>query len=192
MSKKHDQILRIGKGLFYKYGIKRVSVEEICAKANVSKMTFYKFYNNKIDLVKKIYELETTKAMKIYRSIMDSNIPFVEKVEKSMELKRAQTKNLSQEFYNDILKSDNDELKEMFSNALNKNMQIILNDYIKAQKEGEVRKDIKPEFIMFFMNHMMEMAQDHRLAGLYSSPNEMIMELNNFFFYGILPRDKEK
>ena len=47
MSVKNDQIVKIGKDLFYKYGIKRVSVEEICAKANVSKMTFYKFYNNK-------------------------------------------------------------------------------------------------------------------------------------------------
>jgi AcrR family transcriptional regulator len=189
MSKKLNQILKIGKELFYKYGIKRVSIEEICKEASVSKMTFYKFFDNKIDLVRRIYELETVRAMKIYRTIMDSDLPFVEKVKKSIDLKREQTENLSEEFYNDILKSDNPELKEMFNNALHKNMKIILNDYIKAQKEGEIRKDIKPEFIMFFMNHMMEMAQDPRLASLYSTPNEMIMELNNFFFYGVLPRN---
>jgi len=182
------EILVAAKELFWKYGFKRVTIEEVCREAKVSKMTFYKHFKNKIDLVKKIYELEVKKGMQKYRSIMDSEIPFVEKVEKSMELKREQTENLSQEFYDDILKSDIDELKEMFNKAIQNNIQIILNDYIQAQKKREIRKDIKPEFILYFMNHMMEMAKDQRLSGIYSNPNEMIMELNNFFFYGVLPR----
>jgi len=182
------EILIAAKELFWKYGFKRVTIEEVSREAKVSKMTFYKHFKNKIDLVKKIYELEVKKGMKKYRSIMDSDIPFVEKVEKSMELKREQTENLSPEFYNDILKGDIDELKKMFNETAQNNIQIILNDYIQAQKKGEIRKDIKPEFILYFMNHMMEMAKDQRLSGIYSTPNEMIMELNNFFFYGVLPR----
>jgi len=181
-------ILIAAKELFWKYGFKRVTIEEVCREAKVSKMTFYKHFKNKIELVKKIYELEVNKAMKKYRSIMDSEIPFIEKVKKSMELKREQTENLSQEFYDDLLKGDIDELKEMFNNATQNSLRIILNDYIQAQKKGEIRKDIKPEFILYFMNHMMEMAKDQKLSGLYSNPNELIMELNNFFFYGVLPR----
>ena len=188
MSKKVDQIMKVGKDLFWKYGIKRVSIEEICKEANVSKMTFYKYFNNKIDLVKNIYEVNSKQAMNKYHSIMNSDLQFVEKVKLTIDLKREQTESLSQEFYDDIIKSDNPEIREMFNKALKENLQIILGDYTKAQKEGDVRKDIKPEFILYFMNHMMEMAKDSRLAGLYSTPNEIIMELNNFFFYGILPR----
>ena len=190
MSKKLDQIIEVGKELFYKYGIKRVSVEEICKEANVSKMTFYKFFSNKIDLVKRIYEVYSKQGMDKYRGIMDSDVSFIEKIKLSLDLKRENTESLSQEFYDDLIKSDNPEIREMFDGAVQKNLQIILNDYINAQTKGEVRKDIKPEFILFFMNHMMEMAQDPRLAGMYSTPNEMIMELTNFFFYGILPRNK--
>jgi hypothetical protein len=35
---------------------------------------------------------------------------------------------------------------------------------------------------------MMEMGQDERLSMIYATPQEMILELTNFFFYGILPR----
>ena len=44
---KYNQILTKGKELFWKYGIKRVAIEEICKQAHVSKMTFYKYFKNK-------------------------------------------------------------------------------------------------------------------------------------------------
>ena len=46
-SKKYQDIKKKGKELFWKYGTKRVTVEEICREAGVSKMTYYKFFKNK-------------------------------------------------------------------------------------------------------------------------------------------------
>ena len=53
---KYQNVIETGKKLFWKYGIKRVSIEEICKEANVSKMTYYKFFQNKNELVKTIYK----------------------------------------------------------------------------------------------------------------------------------------
>ena len=64
---------------------------------------------------------------------------------------------------------------------------MVLEDYLKAQKSGDVRPDIKPEFILYFLNYMFEMVRDEQLAKLYDSPQSLIMELVSFFFYGILP-----
>ena len=189
--KKIDQILKVAKDLFWKYGIKRVTVEEICKEAQVSKMTFYKYFNNKIELVKYIYRNLIDLGMNKYKAIMNSNIPFVDKVRKSIDLKMEQTEALSQEFYNDLINSDDPEIKELFNKTVQQNIQIILNDYLEAQRKNEIRNDIKPEFILYFLNHMFEMANDKQLGSLYNTPNEMIMELTNFFFYGILPRDNE-
>ena len=61
VSKKYKDIMSTGKDLFWKYGMKRVTVEEICKEANVSKMTFYKYFGNK-------YEL----ALAIIKSMVDS------------------------------------------------------------------------------------------------------------------------
>ena len=41
--------------LFREYGLNKVSVEEICDRAGVSKMTFYRQYRNKIDLLGSIF-----------------------------------------------------------------------------------------------------------------------------------------
>jgi hypothetical protein len=65
-------------------------------------------------------------------------------------------------------------------------MSIVLKDMATAQQEGWVREDIKPEFIMNVLNKIQEMATDENLLAEYSSPQNLIMELTNFFFYGIL------
>ena len=40
-NKKKQSIIKASRDLFMRYGIKRVTVEEICETAGVSKMTFY-------------------------------------------------------------------------------------------------------------------------------------------------------
>lgn len=186
--KKLKQILFAAKDLFWKYGIKRVTIEEVCSEANVSKMTFYKHFKNKIELVVKVYETIVEESWVKYRKLMDSNISFENKIQGIFKLKREGVQDLSKEFYADLLKSDIPEIQNMIQKAMKKNFQIFINDLNEAQKKGEVRKDIKPEFIMYFINHMIEMANDTKLSALYSNPEELIMELNKFFFYGVLPR----
>ena len=53
---KKNQILHTSKELFWKFGFKRVTIEEICKEAGVSKMTFYKFFPNKLELAKTILD----------------------------------------------------------------------------------------------------------------------------------------
>ena len=53
---KREQLIRTGKELFWKFGFRRVTVEEICSEAGISKMTFYKYFSNKLDLVKRIMD----------------------------------------------------------------------------------------------------------------------------------------
>jgi hypothetical protein len=65
---------------------------------------------------------------------------------------------------------------------------IYLDDIREAQKTGEIRNDIKPEFMLYFLNNLTEMVTDQSLVGIYSNPEQMITEVMNFFFYGIMPR----
>src|SRR5512141_3049796 len=44
---KKEAILRAGRGLLLRYGIRKVRVEEICADAQVSKRTFSKYFRDK-------------------------------------------------------------------------------------------------------------------------------------------------
>lgn len=187
---KRQQIIQTGLTLFWKFGIRRVTVEEICREARVSKMTFYKNFKNKIDLVKSIIDKMTEERMAQYHSIMAKNVPFREKVNLSIQMKMEQTNDLSQEFYLDIHKHATPELKAHIDKKMQQTVHLVLKDYINAQKKGDIRKDIKPEFILYFLNHMRDMVNDRSLTDLYDSPQALIMELTRFFFYGVMPRDE--
>ncbi len=185
---KKQQIVSTARDLFWKFGFRRVSIEEICREANVSKMTFYKHFKNKDELVKYIINLITGIAMKKYREIMDSDIPFTEKVEKSIQLKMESSNDMSQEFFDDFHKNASPELREHFNKLVHSNLQTIHDDYVNAQKKGDVRPDINPQFILYYLDKILEMAKDENLMKLYKSPPDLINELTRFFFYGILPR----
>jgi AcrR family transcriptional regulator len=190
-SPKQKQIIQTARALFWKYGMNRVSVEEICREAGISKMTFYNYYKNKNDLAVAILDIIQDEGMQKYQKIMNQKIPFVEKVKLSIQLKMEGTEALSSEFFNDLHKNATPEVKAHFQKMYQESIQLVLNDYLKAQKRGDIRKDVKPEFILYFLNHLIDMTNDDKLEKMYNSPQDMIMELTNFFFYGILPRSKK-
>ena len=187
---KRQQIIATARALFWKYGIKRITIEEICKEAHVSKMTFYKHFNNKIDLLKKLFDEMIGESMVDYNKIMVQEIPFKEKVKQTIQLKMDSTNDLSQKFFADIHKNATPELRDYLTQSSQQRIHKILSDYIEAQKTGDVRKEIKPQFILYFLNHLYEIVKDDRLVQLYDSPQDLIMELTNFFFYGILQREK--
>ncbi|MCU0643130.1 MAG: TetR/AcrR family transcriptional regulator [bacterium] len=187
-NQKLQQIYSIAKTMFMRHGFKRVSIEEICREASVSKMTFYKFFANKFDLLKFILEKITSETMAEYRDILKQNIPYAEKVTQMIQMKMKYADEISQEFFNDLYKNAEPELVEFWQQKTQEIMQLVLEDLKAAQVQGDVRAEIKPEFILYFLNHLFEMVKDDRLLQLYDSPQALISELTRFFFYGILPR----
>ena len=188
---KRDLILQTGKDLFWKFGFKRVTIEEICKEAGVSKMTYYKFFSNKMDLVKTLMDDLMQSALVKYRKLMDSGRPYPEKVMGMVELKREQTQSMSSEFFKDYLQSGDPELIAYLEKLSNDNLEIFKNDFQKAQQNGDIRNDLKVEFIMAVLNHLIDWVQhDTSLLELYDEPQDLAVELTRFLFYGILDRDK--
>lgn len=189
---KYVDILSSGKDLFWKFGIKKVSIAEICEKAAVSRATFYKYFENKEKLAVYILKSVMDDGIKEYQEIRDSANDFEKKVEKTILFKFDRTKDFSQEFLNDLYKGDFKELSAYFMRATSDNIEMIKNDYRQAQIEGHIRSDVKIEFIMYNINKMFETITDEKLNSLYLSPADLISEMMRFFFYGILSRDKKK
>jgi AcrR family transcriptional regulator len=185
-SPKFYEIKSTAKELFWKHGIRRVTVEEICQEAGVSKMTFYRLFENKIELAKIVLDNIFEKNMQKYLDIMKQDVPFSEKAKQIVLLKFEGTQAISQELLMDIYKYQEPELITFMDEMRKRSINQFLKDMATAQLEGWVRKDIKPEFIIHVLNKIQEMVTDENLLARYGSPQELIMELNNFFFYGIL------
>lgn len=184
---KLDQIVSASYKLFMRHGIRRISVEEICESASVSKMTFYKYFKNKSDLIKFIIDKIYSEQIELYRKIMKSKKTFPQKVEEIILLEHNSSKNISEEFFKDLWKNPIQEVAEQIAEFQNQLSKEVYKDFKSAQNRGEIRKDIKLDFIIYFLNNINLMLKDEKLCSMYKTPNELIMELTNFFFYGILP-----
>jgi AcrR family transcriptional regulator len=186
---KKKQILETSKALFWKFGFKRVTIEELCKEAGVSKMTFYKYFPNKIELVKSLMNRVLGESLARYRKIADSDIPYPEKVIQMIQLKQEQVQTMSSEFFRDYVQSDDPELINFLNQLTQENLQMFTNDFKKAQEKGDIRRDLKVEFIMYIMNHLVEMTNDDNLLNMYEQPQDLVMEITRFLFYGILNRE---
>jgi len=191
-SGKFEAIISSARSLFWKHGIRRVSIEEICQNAGVSKMTCYKYFSNKTAIAKYLIEDMFESGIKAYKEIYHSDISYEEKVKKMLDLKMSNAHEMSQELLDDIYKNQDEELSETIETIKKRMIGIYLDDIREAQKIGEIRDDVKPEFMLYFLNNLTEMLTDQRLVSIYSSPQQMISEVMTFFFYGIMPRKNGK
>jgi AcrR family transcriptional regulator len=191
-SGKFEAIVAAARTLFWKHGIRRVSIEEICEKAEVSKMTCYKYFSNKTAIAKYLLEDMFESGVKVYKEIYFSDIPYEEKIKKLIDLKMSNAHEMSQELLDDIYKFQDEELSETIENIKNRLIGIYLDDIRESQKTGEIRSDVKPEFMLYFLNNLTEMLTDQRVVEIYDNPEQMIVEVMNFFFYGIMPRKNRK
>ncbi|MCD4666178.1 MAG: TetR/AcrR family transcriptional regulator [Bacteroidales bacterium] len=66
MKKILQEIIEKARNLSFTYGIKNMSIDDMCNKLGISKKTFYKYFKNKTDLVEKVLEFERERFKSIF------------------------------------------------------------------------------------------------------------------------------
>ncbi len=186
-NKKEEAILRAGRELFWKYGFRKVTVDEICKAAGVSKMTFYRYFNDKATLAKKIFDNEVEKSMEQFRTIMQSGISVPEKMKHILLMKSESVKNISSDFIRDFYSDNESGLKAHIEQKTASSWETILDVYRQAQQRGEFRKDMKPELLLYIARKITDLFNDPYLTGLCGGPAGVVMELARLFTFGITP-----
>jgi len=190
-NKKYSDIVAAARELFWKHGFRRISVEEICRKAGVSKMTFYKHFSNKTELAIEIIRRIFDESMKAFHDMMQSDIPFEEKMQIQLQMKLEGTQDISEEFVKDVFGDTNSELHKYWEERASESIAEVIQYYREAQQKGWLRRDVKIDFILYVINKFFEFANDDTLISKYSTMQELIVEINKFLLYGILPYEKK-
>ena len=184
-------ILAASKKLYWKYGISKVSVEEVCAEAEISKMTFYRYFKNKFEVVSIIMDQMTTEGIDTYRSIMSSKLPYSERLEKLMLFQKEQAASMSMEFITDLYKNEHaGEIVQLLQKNTEKFDQEIRSDFQQAIDEGHMRKGVTVDFIMHMLQVVRKESQNVELHKSYESTEEFAGAMADFFFHGILAEKK--
>ena len=187
----YQKVVIHARQLFFKYGIHRVTVQEICKEAGVSKMTFYRLFKNKEDVAEKVLLEISERNMQSYRNIMKQDIPFAKRIQQLLDWKQEASTEISEEFIKDIINLKESSLKTHLEAYRQNSRNEFLNDLKKAQKNGWIRKDVKLPFILYMFNDIDNKLRDETFLAMYSNIKEAAMHLTKFVFYGIMPNENE-
>lgn len=191
MNKKQKQIIDTAQELFFRFGLNKVTIEEVCKKSSVSKMTFYKHYKNKNELIEYILMQLVAEGKEAYTQIMQSDIDFEEKIQAVVEMKVGLTQKLSQEFIQEIYSREGTNIPKVFEAAIQDSYRSFRNDLEKAKADGQLREDANIDLIMYWLQAMRKMLEDKQVITFFDSVQDLTKELNKMFFYGIIPPSRK-
>jgi len=183
LPKKQQDLIVVARGLFSKHGTRRVTIEEICKKAGISKMTFYKYFSNKWDIAGTVLDIIVGEVVTAYNQMVEENIPFEQKVEKMLKLNREQVNAFGAAFINDLL-ADESPLREKFIGQQIKSKEMTIEFFKKAQKEGHIRRDIEMPFLLFMLNRLYELLNHPEFVQIAPDVEDRIDRLSKMFFHG--------
>jgi AcrR family transcriptional regulator len=183
MSRKREQLIQTGEALFVKHGMRRVTVEEICRKAGVSKPTFYKYFENKAALARRIDEVWIEEALERIDGIEDAEVSFPEKMKQILAVKQELSARPGPEFLEDLIGLEID-----LSHALRRVMRFL----VLGQQRGEIRADVRPELLMAAFDVLNGMQYDARIRDLYEDAEALAGDVFKLFYYGALSAEQRE
>lgn len=181
------KIMDAGRDLFWKHGFRRVSIDEICNQASISKMTFYRYFPNKTELAKAVYNRVLAEGYEKFRTIMNDDSSPEEKIHQFLLLKMEGTNELSQDFVTDFYSSKETGLKEYVQTKISEMWKDIIGDIREAQQKGIFREDFNPEMFYFAWQKFTDILEDKNIQKLYNNTQDMVMDLIKLLTYGIAP-----
>lgn len=182
---KREDIIRAGWRMMQKYGVRRVTIEEICKEAGSSKMTFYKYFDNKMDLIKNMLWFYADENLREFRETMAMDLSFNQKMERTIYLKLDKSKEISADFVRDIYQSDDAEMRSFIESFYADSIQMGVKELTIAQERGEMRSDFNPVLLMVIFDALKSMISDERLLNAYPNTRAMIEDISRFFVYGV-------
>ena len=134
-------------GLYRKYGIKSVTMDDAAAELGISKKTLYQYFSDKDDLVSKTIEYEASKRIREFDEIQDKNQDAIAEL-----LEVSHCLNLIIQEYSPVIEHD---LKKYYPAHYNRIQELrrvnmyesVIRNIRKGKEEGIFRSDLNEEII---------------------------------------------
>lgn len=181
-----EKILKSSLELFFKYGIKRVTMDDIAKELGMSKKTIYQFYKEKDDLINQLCEVEMLKQEKIFQEVLVQSMdPIHEIILISNNLKQMM-QHINPVFFEDLQKFHPNAFKQIQKFKEECAYKDILRNIKKGKEEGYYQADIDDEFVARYRMSQMDML----MFGNYFSYEKISFTqshqlLLDMFVYGI-------
>lgn len=142
-----EKILKTALELFFKYGIKRVTMDDIAKELGMSKKTIYQYYDDKNKIVNQLCQLEVTRHEHRFNEIFQTSENPIHEIMLISESLRQMMQNVNPIFFMDLQKyhTSSFEFIQTFKRDcaykdIYRNIQLGIND-------GLYRAELDPHFV---------------------------------------------
>ncbi len=182
--KKEGDILRTAEDLFMQFGYNKVTVEEICREANVSKVTFYKYFSNKLALLETYLEERLRVGMETFHRISNADANLQEKMQAMVAMKQSAVSKFSPVFLNSI-QGDDEDVMVLMAKWSEMSVGAMRQFFSTAQDRGEIHPDYNIEFLLHVWNVLGTDARSKEAADIYDGDwLKLSTDFMNFLCFG--------
>ena len=184
---KKDNIRRAALELFQTFGFKKVSINDIAQKAGVSKVTIYKHFGGKEEVVRDIVQKLFTDVAEKYRAVIEGDLPFPEKLEYLVLDKAEMAREYQGEFIQTVVSSDphiRQFVESMYQREIN---QRLLDFFEEGKRKGYVTPEISQESILIYTEVVRNgLISKIRLLANADHNVKLLRELMSLYLYGVM------
>lgn len=159
---KRKRILEAATTEFADYGFENTSIQQIAKKAEISVGSVYKYFENKEELFSLVVKESLSSLEKLLLHYFSSKEDVIVKAEKVLKELLRFSKRHPQliKLYCSITTGNNTEFSRMLAERVESISAKVYTEVIKnAQKSGDVRDDIDPNFFAFLLDNIFMMLQ---------------------------------
>jgi AcrR family transcriptional regulator len=192
--KNRNSIIRAATDLFLLQGIKKVSVSDVAQKAGVTSATIYNRFGSKDVLVREVVIEWFSKTLEDYKQILNSEIPFEEKLREAMSFKSDLAGKMHGEFLMAATSDIDPQTKEYFEKEYMVELIRCVNDfYVEGRQQGYIDPELSTETILRYTEIIRRGLQaEAELATDPEYTSKLLQELTPIFLYGIMGRQERK
>lgn len=128
--------------LYYKYGIKSITMDDVARELGISKKTLYQFVKNKTDLVKKVVDFEIQKRTGEFKELDKSKLNAIEELFEVNRQINCMLEKHNPSMHYDLRKYYPDIFKRLQVSKREGMFKSIIFNLEKGKKEGLYRKEI--------------------------------------------------
>lgn len=169
---------------------KEIGVREIAQHAGVSPASIYNFFGSKEELAKEIFYHQIEESGKEFSLVMNSDIPFEDKMSKMYEVSVNNQETLNSEGIKNFMFEDPAFKEHVEDYARNVVIPELMKLIEQGKAEGKIKGGVSAEAIMIFMNGIMTMLSEPSFVEKLNV--NVRKDLGKLFLYGILGKREEE
>ncbi|MEM6396104.1 MAG: TetR/AcrR family transcriptional regulator [Bacteroidota bacterium] len=193
MDETKSQIVEEAEGLFMRYGLKSVSMDDVARKLGMSKKTLYQHVSSKEELITLVMTCNAEKDMQQFEENQNASADAIDEYLGNSRYFIREMRQISPTFFYDMQKYYGGIWQERRQSHMGYFEDEIRKNIERGQTEGYYREDVHPEVIMKMHNQtIMAIVDTSLFPAMENSMEDLIREHALYHLHGILTKAGRK